>query len=51
MKNIQTLDQIKDKYYGEIGTPERGRLENELEALRIGFKIKSAHEQFNMAKN
>ena len=39
MKNIQTLDQIKDKYYGKVGTPERDRLENELEALRIGFKI------------
>ncbi len=32
MKNIQILDQIKTKYYGEVGTPERDRLENELEA-------------------
>lgn len=39
MKNIQTLDQIKTKYYGEVGTPERDRLEYELEAMRIGFKI------------
>lgn len=38
MKNIQTLDQIKNKYYGEIGTPERDRLEKEHEALRIRFK-------------
>ena len=50
MKNIQTLDQIKDKYYGVIGTPERDRLENELEALRIGFKIKSARAQLNMTQ-
>ena len=50
MKNIQTLDQIKDKYYGEVGTPERDRLENELEALRIGFKIKSAREQLHMTQ-
>lgn len=50
MKNIQTLDQIKTKYYGEIGTPERDRLENELEALRIGFKIRSAREQLNMTQ-
>ena len=35
--NTKTLDQIKDKYYGPVGTPERERLENELEALRIGF--------------
>lgn len=50
MNNIQTLDQIKDKYYGQIGTPERNRLENELEALRIGFKIRSAREQLNMTQ-
>ena len=48
--NYQTLDQIKNKYYGEVGTPERDRLENELEALRIGFKIKSAREQLNMTQ-
>lgn len=50
MKNIKTLDQIKAKYYGEIGTPERDRIENELEALRIGFKIKNAREQLNMTQ-
>lgn len=50
MKNIQTLDQIKTKYYGEVGTPERDRLENELEALRIGFKIRSAREKLNMTQ-
>lgn len=50
MKNIQTLDQIKTKYYGQIGTPERDRLENELEALRIGFKIRSAREQLNLTQ-
>lgn len=36
--NTKTLDQIKEQYYGPVGTPERERLENELEALRIGFK-------------
>ena len=50
MKNIQTLDQIKTKYYGEVGTPERDRLENALEALRIGFKIRSAREQLDMTQ-
>lgn len=50
MKNIQTLDQIKTKYYGEIGTPERDRLENELEALRIGFKIRSARESLDLTQ-
>lgn len=50
-KNIQTLDQIKDKYYGTLGTPERDRLENELEALRIGFKIRSARESKKLTQS
>lgn len=50
MDNIQTLDQLKNKYYGEIGTPERDRLENELEALRIGYKIKIARESLNLTQ-
>ena len=56
--NTKTLDQIKDKYYGPVGTPERERLDNELEALRIGFflnndntdavcdKVLSCHRNF-----
>ena len=28
--NTKTLDQIKNEYYGEIGMPERDRLEREL---------------------
>ena len=32
----KTLDQIKTKYYGEIGTPERDRIERDLDALRHG---------------
>lgn len=50
MSKIQTFDQIKDKYYGAIGMPERDRLENELEALRIGFQIKSARERLNLTQ-
>lgn len=44
------MDRIKDEYYGEAGTPERGRLERELETLRIGFKIRSAREKRNMTQ-
>ena len=50
MDNIQTLDQLKSKYYGEIGTPERDRMENELEAHRIGYKIKTAREALNLTQ-
>ncbi len=46
----KSLDQIKDKYYGGFGTPERDRLERELEALRIGFKIKSAREELGLTQ-
>ena len=48
--NTRTLDQIKNDYYGQIGTPERDRIERELEALRIGFKIRSAREKKKMTQ-
>lgn len=48
--NIKTLDQIKDSYYGQVGTPERDRIERELEALRIGFKIRNAREKKEMTQ-
>lgn len=40
-----TLDQIKTKYYGEVETPERDRIENELAALRVGLQIRQAREK------
>jgi hypothetical protein len=40
--NTMSLDQLKDKYYGEVGTSERNRIERELEALRIGLKLRTA---------
>ena len=48
--NTRTLDQIKNDYYGQVGTPERDRLERELEVLRIGFKIRSAREKKEMTQ-
>lgn len=48
--DIKTLDQIKNDYYGPMGTPERDRIERELEALRIGFKIRSAREKKEMTQ-
>ena len=40
-----SLDQIKDRYCGEIGTPERNELERELESFRVGVKIRAAREK------
>ena len=48
--NVKSLDQLKDKYYGEVGTPERDRIERELEALSIGFKIRTAREQQSLTQ-
>lgn len=46
----KTLDQLKTQYYGKTGTPERDRLERELEVLRVGFKIRTAREQQSMTQ-
>ncbi len=43
--DTRTLDQIKNDYYGKVGTQERDRLERDLEALRIGFKLRNAREK------
>lgn len=47
---LKTLDQIKNQYYGEVGTPERDRLERDLDALRIGLKIRNARESKSMTQ-
>lgn len=49
--NTMTLDQIKTKYYGEVGTPERDRIENELAALRVGIQIREAREKRAMTQS
>lgn len=47
----KTLDQLKTQYYGEVGAPERDRLERELEALRVGFKIREAREKLFLTQD
>ncbi len=44
-KMIQTLDSIKDEFYGEVGTEKRDRLERELESLRVGIQLREAREK------
>ena len=46
----KTLDQIKDKYYGTVGTPKRDKLESEMAALRIGVKVRAARESLKMTQ-
>ncbi|MGI6242506.1 MAG: helix-turn-helix domain-containing protein [Prevotella sp.] len=50
MKNIKTLDEIKAKYYGPVGTAKRDELESELASLRVGLKIREAREKQNMTQ-
>lgn len=50
MKNSKTLDEIKDQYYGVVGTPSRDELECELESLRVGMKIKEARERMQLTQ-
>ena len=47
---LKTLDQIKNQFYGEVGTPERDRLERDLDALRIGLQIRNARESKSMTQ-
>lgn len=49
--NTTSLEQIKERYYGEVGTPERDNLERELEALRIGMKIRAAREKQKLTQS
>lgn len=48
--NMTTLDELKTEFYGEIGTPERDRFERELEAFRLGHKIRAAREAQDMTQ-
>ena len=40
--NIKTLDQLKDKYFGKIGTSERDELEAGYQAFEIDAMIHEA---------
>ncbi|MEQ9376984.1 MAG: helix-turn-helix transcriptional regulator [Imperialibacter sp.] len=40
--NIMTLDQFKNKHFGEVGTPKRDDLEESYENFKIGALIHEA---------
>ena len=44
----RTFDEIKDEVFGKVGSIERDRLEHELQAFRVGLKIREARKQLNM---
>ena len=47
---IHTIDELKDKYIGKVGTEERDKLERELEVLRIGCQIRNTRNRLNMTQ-
>lgn len=46
-----TLEELEDKYIGEIGTPERDEYEKKLEAEIKAYHIGEAIKQARLAKN
>lgn len=48
--NIHTLDEIKDEFYGQIGTPKRDKLEREIQAFRVGIKIREARKKMHLTQ-
>ena len=45
-----TLDEIKDKHIGKVGTPHRDNYETELQSFLIGEAIKKARKSQNMTQ-
>lgn len=46
----RTFDSINDEVFGNIGTPERDKLEHELHVFRVGLKIREARKQLHMTQ-
>jgi len=40
--NTKTLNQLKEKYYGKVGTAKRDKFERDYEDFKVGFLIKEA---------
>ena len=47
---LQTLDELKDRFYGLKGCEKRDQLDRELEVLRIGILIRNARKESNLTQ-
>ena len=47
---LQTLDELKDRFYGPKGCEKRDQLDRELEVLRIGVLIRNARKESNLTQ-
>lgn len=52
MKHVKfrTLDEIKDRHIGKVGTPQREKYEAELQSFLVGEAIKQARKAQNMTQ-
>lgn len=49
-KDFYSLNEIKDKHIGKIGTPYREKYEAELQSFLVGEAIKKARKSQNMTQ-
>ena len=47
---LQTLDELKDRFYGPKGCEKRDQLDRELEVLRIGILMRNARKEYNLTQ-
>lgn len=47
---LQSLDELKDRFYGPKGCEKRDQLDRELEVLRIGILIRNARKESNLTQ-
>ena len=47
---LQTLDELKDRFYGLKGSEKRDQLDRELDVLRIGILIRNARKESNLTQ-
>lgn len=48
--NTKTLDEIKDKYYGEPGSKKRDKLEEGYKAFKIGVMLQEARKKSGLTQ-
>ena len=47
---LQTLDELKDRFYGPKGSEKLDQLDRELDVLRIGTLIRNARKESNLTQ-
>ena len=47
---LQTLDELKDRFYGPKGCEKRDQLDRELDVLSIGTLIRNARKESNLTQ-